>query len=513
VSTGPTAGRGARHVVAGAAADERLPARPDPNDVRWFEPPHVRDPAAARERVAAQVAAGATAVVAPAWRTHRRALLPVGETRRARDWTAAAVRVAREGVEAGLERLASPGATGAPDGGPPWPGGQTSRDRADADARVPLVLGPLPPLGEEPDTGSGRLAPPELAAPRDYRDQAGLLADAVVDAILVEGQHSLREARMAVEAATDTGLPTWAVARIAPLTTRPTLPDGSDLEAWLEVARLAGVGVLGVRTALSADSAVGSQVAGLLAQAADIEHGAWGVLHPRGSTWPTGPTATPGVAAGADPAAPPGATRDPDARAGEDVSPPVADATRDDGTRQGRPPLEAWAEGWLAAGASLVGLESGATPDAVDALRRAMDRRDAAERAERDAATARWRAFVAEASRRAPGGFAVWVGDRGGTDLPGGFAWAQVPARDVPVLPRGHHRLVVVAPDDASVDGRPAGDRPALSLDALAGLLDEGGVLVLRDAAVAPGSSDRARLVALDEGGEPVHALYRRERR
>ncbi len=57
--------------------------------------------AAARERIAAQVAAGADVVVAPTWLTHRRALLPLGETRRAAAWTADAVRVAREAVEIG----------------------------------------------------------------------------------------------------------------------------------------------------------------------------------------------------------------------------------------------------------------------------------------------------------------------------------------------------------------------------------------------------------------------------
>ena len=60
--------------------------------------------AAARERLAAQLTAGADVVVAPTWLTHRRALLPVGETRQARAWTAAAVRVAREAIEIGLER-------------------------------------------------------------------------------------------------------------------------------------------------------------------------------------------------------------------------------------------------------------------------------------------------------------------------------------------------------------------------------------------------------------------------
>ena len=66
----------------------------------------MRDEGGARERLASQIVVGADVVVAPTWLTHRRALLSMGETRRAVEWTAAAVRVARDAVEVGLERRA-----------------------------------------------------------------------------------------------------------------------------------------------------------------------------------------------------------------------------------------------------------------------------------------------------------------------------------------------------------------------------------------------------------------------
>ena len=175
-----------RRLLAGSVGPERVQARMDPDEPRWFEPLHVRDEAAARTRIAEQVAVGADAVVAPTWLTHRRALLPLGETRRARDWTAAAVRVARDGVEVGLERrdaasLAAQDAVDADGGSAPSP----------IALRAPLVGAALPALDDEPEPGSGRLLPRDAAADRDYRDQAGLLADMEPDFILVTGSEPM----------------------------------------------------------------------------------------------------------------------------------------------------------------------------------------------------------------------------------------------------------------------------------------------------------------------------------
>ena len=189
-----------RWLIAGSSGGERAPVeRSSATAERWFEPLHVQDPVAARERIAGQVAAGADVVLAPTWRTHRRALMDVGESRRAREWTEAAVRVAREGVDAGLERRdgvvedasAEPGRDDASaDRGPDDASADPQPD--DGAPPIPLVREPprvagvLPLLDDEPEPGTGRLLPREPAAARDYDEAAGHLADADVELILVE---------------------------------------------------------------------------------------------------------------------------------------------------------------------------------------------------------------------------------------------------------------------------------------------------------------------------------------
>lgn len=210
-----------RLLLAGSGGPERRPARHDPDDADWFLPLHVRDETGARERIAARVAAGADVVVAATWLTHRRALLPLGETRRAREWTAAAVRIARQGVEVGLERRAErPADAQMPDDG-------VHHGRPE-----PLLAASLPALGEE--TGSGRLLPREAATERDYRDQAGLLGDAEPDVLLVEGQRRKEEARAAISEALRVGLPVWVALE-------GTILDEGGLEAWVEWCGAVGV--------------------------------------------------------------------------------------------------------------------------------------------------------------------------------------------------------------------------------------------------------------------------------
>ncbi|MEA2026444.1 MAG: homocysteine S-methyltransferase family protein, partial [Chloroflexota bacterium] len=204
-----------RHLLlAGSWGPERIPARPHRDDADWYLPLHIRDESAARERLAAQVAAGADVIVAPTWRTHRRALLPLGETRRAAVWTAAAVRVARDAVEVGLERRAELLADASAD--------DVRRGRPE-----PLIAASLPALDDGPERGSGRLLPHEAATERDYRDQAGVLADAEPDLLLVEGQRDEAEARPATTEAAATGLPAWAALH-------PSALAAADVEAWLE---------------------------------------------------------------------------------------------------------------------------------------------------------------------------------------------------------------------------------------------------------------------------------------
>ena len=184
-------------LLAGSVGPERIPARPDPDDTDWYLPLHLRHEQAARARIAAQVEAGADVVVAPTWLTHRRALLPLGETRRAAAWTAAAVRLGRQAVELGLERREERTAERADD------------DAADRGRLAPLLAASLPALDDGTPGGEGRLLPREPATERDYRDQAGLIADAEPDLILVEGQPDEREGRIALAEAAQTGLPAW----------------------------------------------------------------------------------------------------------------------------------------------------------------------------------------------------------------------------------------------------------------------------------------------------------------
>ena len=212
---------GRRPLLAGSLGPERIPARPHPDEADWYLPLHVRDEAAARERIAAQVTLGADVVVAPAWLTHRRALLPLGETRRAADWTTAAVRVARQAVELGLEHRE-----------------EALADAPEDDIRrgrpAPRVAAPLPALDDDPEPETGRLLPREAATERDYRDQAGVLADAAPDLLLVEGQRAQADARVAIIQAVDTGLPTWAALR-------PTALSADGVAGWLEWAGASGL--------------------------------------------------------------------------------------------------------------------------------------------------------------------------------------------------------------------------------------------------------------------------------
>jgi hypothetical protein len=210
-----------RLLLAGSVGPERIPVRRDRDDADWFKPPHVRDEQAARNRIAGHVAAGADVVMAPTWLTHRRALLPLGETRQARAWTAAAVRVVRDGVEIGLERREEALA-------------EVPEDDVRLGRPTPLIAASLPALDQDPEPGIGQLLPREAATERDYRDQAGLLADAEPDLLLVEGQATEAEVRIAIDEAVDTGLPTWASLGAAVVAT-------TDLEEWFDHSHDAGI--------------------------------------------------------------------------------------------------------------------------------------------------------------------------------------------------------------------------------------------------------------------------------
>lgn len=217
-------------VVAGSSGTERLPpSRATPSPL-WFQPEHVRDRGPATERLQAAAEAGADVLVAPAYRTHRRALMSVGESRRAAEWTRAAVEVARVAAERAAERSA---ATRVPEHGSD-PDTGDAPPMAPSSALIPaLVAGPMGPL--EPDRSEGA-SEPGGTADEDH-ERAELLADAGADLLLIEGSRSIAAARSAIEAATATGLPVWVGFAIT--ASGRHLPSGETLqEAWQELAPL-----------------------------------------------------------------------------------------------------------------------------------------------------------------------------------------------------------------------------------------------------------------------------------
>lgn len=372
-------------ILAGAPAPDRR-AFPHPGSVpRWFEPFHVRQPQVARGEITAQVVGGADIVVAPAWLTHRRALEAVGESRRAREWTMAAVRVTREGVEAGLER------------------------RGGGHGAV-LVAGPLPDVAAGPEHATGRRLPVPASAERDTHDQAGILADAGVDLVLLEVRSSFEAARLATETTVDTGRPTWTTIPIADAEGAPPLVE--------RIAVLAASGAAAVLLELAATTDP-TRVTELLADAAGT------------ATLPVG------LVTGSS------------ARLGSDEQ------------------LDAWVE----AGAAVLGIAAGADPDTLGPLVAARDRLLGGLRERAEAAHASLAAWVREAARRAPGGRALWLGAQE-VELPGGFDWTVVgtPDESLRPLPDGAFRFVVCLTDtDPVLLARSIEDGGILALQATTG--------------------------------------------
>ena len=465
-----------RRLIAGAAGPERVAYRKDRDEPRWFEPPLVRTPPAARDAMGDLGAAGADVVVAPTWLTHRRALLPVGETRRAAAWTAAALRLAREAVESGLERRelraeeAAAAAVWARDGrdarGDALPDVDRAVERAVAEraeevaagagrgvappADVPrhpvLVAGVLPALDVAPEPGVGRLLPRDVATERDARAQAGLLAEAGAALILVEGASGIAQARVAVDAAAETGLPVWITQSVAGARV-PVLPSGESVGAWAEAMTHAGASVL----LLAPAPGTGLPEAFAELRAAGV----------------------PAETAGAFPAFG-GAT----------------DAER----------VSATSMRWLEAGAWHLGIAVGATPERIGAQRAALDAIDEARLGSRAVARARWEGYVRDAAGRAPGGRAAWIGVRraGDVELPAGFAWTVVSGDASGVsLPIAELRLVVAT-------------APA-PLDRLAASLEPGGILLAIASDSAALGPTRLRLLEHDVIGDRTVVLARRD--
>ena len=212
-----THGAQRRRVLAGSSGDERRPARPEEGPA-WYEPLHIRAPGASRKTLIEKLSAGADVLLAPTWLTHPWAASRVGEGRRSRAWTIAAVGLAREATE-------------------------------ERDAPT-LVAGPVPRLLGLDDGTTGRRPTLEASFSAALRHICGTLAEAGVDLLLVEDQGSLAGWREALRTAVDTGLPVWA-----------ELPDvgrdvGEDAGPWLEAAAGAGDVQLLAVVRGSADEAV-----------------------------------------------------------------------------------------------------------------------------------------------------------------------------------------------------------------------------------------------------------------
>jgi hypothetical protein len=366
-------------LLAGSHGPERVPVRPDTGTERWFEPLHARDATGARRRLSDQILAGADVITAPTWLTHRRALLAVGETRQVRAWTAAAVRVGQDAIDEGLEGRERARAADADDDGAEGPptGRAVPRPR-------PRLAAVLPALDEGPELDTGRLLPREAASERDYADQAGMLADAAPDLLLVEGQRSPQTLRVAVGAAVGTGLPVWLAL--------------SGLE----------------RGAVELEALVG--LVQELTEGAAVER----VLWPR---WArdlgTQSPAIGGIVQGTD-----------QVTDGDEAS------VRDQATA------------WLERGVRTIGLLDGAVPDRLTPIRAALDEVERDELARWARLEDRWWSHVRRAAAMAPGGPALWLGPPRLASvrderLPEGFDWLAPERSEVPGLPEGRFRLVV----------------------------------------------------------------------
>lgn len=312
----------------------------------------------------------------------------------------------------------------------------------------PLVAGVLPRLDDEAGVQTGRLAPADVAQERDYRDQAGLLADAGVDFILIEALTTVSSTRAALDAVVATGLPGWIA---APVGLAPTDPDASSLERWATTC---------------------------------IDAGAARLLAP--------PVPTSGADAALDVMA--AALRASDRTWGAQVEGPSLAVDDAAVTASGA---------WLEQGASVVARLDLATSESLARLRGAIDAYESVSLGEARARHQRQLDFIESAARMAPGGLALEV-RRDATDaspageaLAHGFDWHSALPHELAQMPPQRFRLIV------SLDN----DIPAATL---APLVETGGLLVLETGSLVP-SVDSMRVVRIDDAATPGLALLRRE--
>jgi len=374
-------------LLAGSWGTEREPPERAGSQPGWHLPQHVREPALARRHLAEQVAAGADAITAPTYRSSRRALARFGEARRAREWTALAVALARQAKE------------------------EAGRDV--------LVCGSLPPLER---------FPAEEADADAFEAHAGNMADAGVDVLVVEPMGSVAAARAAALAAAATGLPVWC--GVSPA-------SGEWLGEWVEEVEPAEPQRLLL---------YGHDPASLVAALEEL---------------------------------------------GRQTERPL-------GACLEAPPGSAEIQELLERGGRMIGLARGATAEALEPLRAAIDSWLEAQAAARGATRRTFEEWLDRAAAWAPGGAALWLGGEPELELPSGFGWTIVLPDELRRLPEGRYRLVVVDPAPTQeVDG------PRLHK-----VLESGGILL---APLGVGQKVQAGLRVLDQITDPGLAILRRQ--
>jgi len=142
----------------------------------WAVAPLLNAPDSLRQIHETYVAAGAEVLTTATFRTSARSLAAIGRAADADRLTRAAVRIAQE-----------------------------ARERSRADRSV-AIAGSLAPVG---DCYRPAEVPSDDVLLAEHRTQARCLADAGVDLLLAETMNTVREARAALVAGLETGLPTW----------------------------------------------------------------------------------------------------------------------------------------------------------------------------------------------------------------------------------------------------------------------------------------------------------------
>ncbi len=388
--------------------------RPTPGDV----PLPIREPAAVRSLHGDVARAGADVLTALTGNLHRRSLARIGAARRAREWVAVALELARQAADMA---------------------GQDERPGRDGEPRPPLrVAGLVHPL----EGLQAALPAPDFAtAAAEHRAHVGILADAAADLLRIEGMASIAESEAATRAAVETGLETWT--GVAVDASGLALPSGEPLAAWATaIAALRPAALLVAGPTLEATCAA---LAALSAFARSTSSGS------ADATPGAGACTTAGLALGGDlplPAADHGiddalpAGQTPEAGATSPPGPGRREGTADPAARL------------IDVGAALLSAGADGSPRRVAQLRAAADRELAARARHRHATREHVRAWIAQAAERAVAGPALWLAPPSpDLALPEPFAWQIVERAELRRIPAERYRLAVVPQLDTAMSG------------------------------------------------------------